>query len=326
MLLSTDQTVNVDAAGTTQAQIDAILPTKLDLLLTQVPTGSLVELSCNGLSFCSQGGTGMAQMEGLPQTGPPQLSAWGYFQVTPFPAASLDPATGFGELIGPDVANGLLGPDQGGQEFNLNPRATSSQIGSGDVATEVVTNNGTATDVPVTIGFVFNTVPALDSYSDTAGNSGTISYPTTVGTQNNPILLAAGPNGDVVMNLTVFRPQRAGVPGAGEPAFMDIGHLGYSVGNCPTAAYSNLSPSLSLFGSHSGSFGPTQGNDWLADSANDQSASPANTISFSVDLSQCAAASNSSLSVGQSTTFGLDAASQSSSDHAGQTFTIKRTS
>lgn len=347
MGLTMDQTLNVDAAGVTQAEIDSTLQAKLDLLLTQVPSGSLVELNCNGLSFCSQGGTGQAQMEGLPQTAP-QPSAWGFYQTVPFPSSSLDTATGFGELVGPAVPNGLLGADVGGQEFNLDPNATSSQIGSGDVATEVVTDNGKTTQIPITIGFVFNTVPALASYSDSAGDSGTITYPDTslLGTADKPLQVAAGPNGDVVMNFTVFHPQRPGIPGAGEPAFMDIGHLGYTIGfgnggppggaglhlinnlggTCSTSSYSNLPPTLTL-GSGGNGFGPVQGTSWLVDSANDQPASPANTMSFTVDLTQClTAAGNPSFPVGQPVGWGLSAESQSSSDHVGQSFWVERTS
>jgi hypothetical protein len=350
LFLSIDQTLNLDAAGVTRAEVDATLQARLDLLLTSVPTGDLVELNCNGLSFCSPGGSGQVQMEGLPQTGPPQLSAFGYYQIDPFPSASLDRATGFGELVGPAVPTGMLGSDpNGSHEFNLDPNATAANIGSGDVAAEVVTTNGVTTQVPITLGFVFNTVPALASYTDSAGDSGTITYPDTsgLGTNNNPIKLAAGANGDVTVTFTVFRPQRTGVPGAGEPAYMDLGHLGYTIGygnggpaggaglhlvntlggSCSTASYSNPSPTLSIGGAAQGGFGPVQGTSWLIDAADDQPAAPANTISFTVDLTKCLSdGGNSAFPVGQPVGMGLDAASQSSSDHASQTFYVERTS
>ena len=350
LFLSIDQTLNLDAAGVTQAEVDATLQARLDLLLTSVPTGDLVELNCNGLSFCSRGGSGQAQMEGLPQTGPPQLSAFGYYQIDPFPSASLAPATGFGELVGPAVPTGMLGSDpNGGHEFNLDPNATAAKIGSGDVAAEVVTTDGVTTQIPITLGFVFNTVPALASYTDSAGDSGTITYPDTsdLGTNNNPIKLAAGANGDVNVTFTVFRPQRTGVPGAGEPASMDLGHLGYTIGygnggpaggaglhlvntlggSCSTASYSDPSPTLSLGGAAQSGFGPVQGTSWLIDAANDQPAAPANTVSFTVDLTKCLTdGGNSAFPIGQPVGMGLDAASQSSSDHASQTFYVERTS
>jgi hypothetical protein len=331
-----DQTVNDDAADVTVAEIDSILQANLHLVLVSIPSANLLELNCNGLSFCSKGGSGVAWLDGAGGT-------------TPFPGSAIDPATGFGEIIGPQAPTGLLGSSTSAlqNQFDLDPHATSAQIGSGDVVTEEITNNGTATQVPTTIDFVFNSVPAITSYSDNAGDSATITYPDTtqLGTPSNPIKVAAGPNGDVVMTFTIFRPQRQGVPGAGEPAFMDIGGLKYTMGYtanhipgsggptppvnftgpgfCPTTSYSNLSPTLTL----TDTAGPTPGpyGD-LVDSAIDQPASPANTISFTIDLTQCyVSKGNASLPIGQPVSFGLDAASQSSSDHAAQSFTIERT-
>jgi hypothetical protein len=359
MFLGMDQTVNVDAAGVTQSEIDATLKAHLNISLLDVPSASLVELNCNGLSFCSPGGSGVAQMQGLgrgPFYGDP-------FQTAPFPAVSLDPANGFGELVGPAVPSRLasaglsaidneivgIGPD-GSRGFSLNPNASTAQIGSGDVITELVTNNGTTVQTPTTLDYVFTTVPAISAYSDTAGNAAAIAYPDTtgMGTASNPLRVAAGPNGDVVMHLTVFRPQRAGIPGAGEPAFMDIGHLGYQISythspqtpsgalpitpnqamQCPASSYSELSPSLS--------FGPAPGNGWnegpkplqrwLVDSSADQSANAANTFSFSINLTQCIAARGTpSFPVGLPFEFDLSGNAQSGMDHSNQKFTVQRT-
>lgn len=322
-------TVNADAAGVTPAEIDSTLRENLNIKLFDFPTSaSLVELDCNGLSYCSEGGTGQAELEGLP-TGTCTTSCFEGTSTVPFPAAALDPATGFGELIGPAAPNGLLSGQglAGGKEFSLLPNATSAQIGSGDVATVVSTSGGVTTQAPATLGFVFNTVPAIASYSDTEGDSGTIAYPDTsgFGEMNNPIKAAAGANGDVVVSFTVFRPQRPGIPGAGEPAFMDLGNLKYAIGDtgskpasCPASAYSDLSPTLSLVANPLGST--------LVDSASDQPASPTNTISFTVDLTQCYIASGpASFPVGQSATFTLTSTSQSSNDHASQLFTVQRT-
>jgi hypothetical protein len=341
MFLGMDNTVNVDAAGVTQAQINSTLQANLNLKLLNIPSGGLIELGCNGLSFCSQGGTGQAQLEGLQGT-----NGGGTFNIVPFPSGSLDPANGFGELVGPAVPSGLLGNDaNGSREFSLNPNATSAQIGSGDVITEFVTNNGSTTQTPTTIDFVFNTVPAITAYSDTGGNAGSISYPDTsgLGTQSNPLRVAAGPNGDVVLTFTVLRPQRPGVAGAGETSFMDIGHLGYEVDyaqaptpgsniigssqspQCPTSSYSEPSSTLSA-GTGAGGFGPPPGMGWLVDSAADQPASAANTISFSIDLTQCLASKGtSSFPAGQPVQFDLSANSQSSADHVNQSFTVQRT-
>jgi hypothetical protein len=71
MFLAMNETINDDAAGTSVAEIDATLQTKLNLKLLNVPaSASLAELNCNGLTFCSGGGTGQAVLEGLPQNGP----------------------------------------------------------------------------------------------------------------------------------------------------------------------------------------------------------------------------------------------------------------
>jgi hypothetical protein len=341
-------TVNVDAAGVTQAQIDATLQANLNVKLLNIPAGSLVELNCNGLSFCSQGGTGKAQLEGI-QPGVANTVVAGGYGTVPFPASSLDSTTGLGEIVGPAVPAGLLGTDANGRhEFSLNPNATTAQIGSGDVISETVTDsNGVSTQTPTTLDFVFTTVPAITAYSDSAGDAGTISYPDTsgLGTQSNPLKIKAGANGDVVATFTVVRPQRPGVAGAGESTLMDIGHLGYeldyataptpgstTVGStlspqCPTSSYSNPSSTLTASAGTSGGFGPPPGSDWLVDSAADAPANPANTMSFSIDLTQCLASKGvTSFPVGQPVTFDLSANSQSSLDHANQTFVVERTS
>jgi hypothetical protein len=340
MFLAMNETINDDAAGTSVAEIDATLQARLNLKLLNVPTGaSSVELNCNGLTFCSSGGTGQAVLEGSPQNGPNQGTV-------PFPAATLDSADGFGEIVGPAAPATLLGADaNGGHEFSLNPNATSSQIGSGDVITELVTQGGITAQLPTTIDFVFNTVPAIAAYADTAGDSGPIAYPDSsgLGTNSRPLKVAAGPNGDVTVTFTVYRPQRQGVAGAGEPAFMDIGHLAYEldyatapapgstiVGSaaapqCPAASYSSPSPTLSLVSGGNGEHSPPPGDGAMVDSAADQPANPSDTIKFTVDLTQCLAAKGvASFPLHQPTTFDLSANSQSSSDHANQMFVVER--
>ena len=65
----------------------------------------------------------------------------------------------------------------------------------------------------------------------------------------------------------------------------------------------------------------------MIDSANDQPASSANTISFAVDLTQCLAAKGESpFPIGQViNNFDISANSVSSADHANQTFSLERT-
>ncbi len=357
MFLEMNETINDDAAGVSISEINSTVQSKLNLKLLNVQaSASMLELDCNGLSFCSGGGSGQAVLEGLtqhePTPGEPPRGPAGGMSTVPFPGSSLDGADGFGELVGPAVPAGLLGTDAGGgggggHEFSLDPNATTSQIGSGDVITEVLTEGGATSQIPTTIDFVFNTVPAIASYSDTAGDGAKITYPDSsgLGTRQNPIKVAAGSNGDVVMTFTLYRPQRQGVAGAGEPAFMDVGHLGYELDNagapapgsvgsataaqCPAMVYSNPSSTLTLEtgapGPPTSEFSPPAGAGELLDSAGDQPASSANTISFTADLTQCLAAKGvSSFPVGQPVTFDISANSQSSADHANQTFTVER--
>src|SRR4029077_14612656 len=183
------------------------------------PTAGLVELDCGGLSYCSPGGTGEV-VSGYSTAGMPQS----------VPFSNYFDTAGFGVLVGPGAAP--LRANNGTPEFSLMPRATADQIKTGDTPILRTTTSGVLTQTPVPINFVFDTVPALSSYDDGAGNAGTISYPAAAGdpgTQSNPILVAANSSGDVVLTVKFWRPQRTGIAGAGEPAFMDIGHLEYTV-------------------------------------------------------------------------------------------------
>jgi hypothetical protein len=109
--------------------------------------------------------------------------------------------------------------------------------------------------------------------------------------------VAPGPNGDVVMTLKFFRPQRLGISGIGELPFVDIGNLHYGItavsvsrgfipggsGGCPFGAY--LSPSTLAITPGEGHHA-AEG--VLVDGAADMPASAANVVTVSVDLSQCA--------------------------------------
>lgn len=335
--LTINLSVNEDAAGVTLDEIDSALQAHLQLGLLNVPaSATLVELSCYELFFCSQGGGGEAELGGSPSSGSLQQN------VIPFPADALDPATGLGELVGPKAPTDLLSPAPNQLDgFTLFPHATSAQVGSGDVITENVTRGGTTIQTPTTLDFVFVTVPALSSYADTAGHSGAITYPEALagpgsafGTATDPIKVAPGPSGDVVVTLTFFRPQRLGISGAGEPQFMDIGHLNYTVsaapmpsggptpggsGECPGAAYTHVPPPLTL----TAGVGHHSAEGVLIDSAADQPASPANPLSVTVDLSKCSAGA---LRAGQPTRVDLGATtSHLPTDSTGQTFWVERT-
>jgi len=337
LFLPMDGTVNADAATITKDEIDSALSQNLNIKYLGVPQGDIVALNCNGLTYCSPGGTGLAVLEGAGLD-----TGQGNFGAVAFPEPTA--ANGYGQLRGPAAPTGLLGEDNPGQEFSLDPHATSNQIGSGDVITALVTSAGTTVTTPTTLDFVFTTVPAIASYADSAGDSGTINYPDTssLGSANNPIRVAAGSNGDVVVTFTFWRPQRAGISGAGEPAEMDIGHLAYTLDHaganvpgqvtsnvgpqCSARSYSGLSSDLSLSTVPSGGNSGAPLSGLAVDVSADQPASASNTLSFTVDLTTCLADKGQSLVVGQATEFDLAGNSQGSFDHANQDFWVERTS
>jgi hypothetical protein len=112
---------------------------------------------------------------------------------------------------------------------------------------------------------------------------------------------------------------------------MDIDHLNYTLsaasggptpggsGACPGAAYSQLSPTLTL----TAGVGHHSSEGVLIDSAADQPANPANTLSVTVDLSKC---SVGGLRAGQPTRVDLGATtSHLLTDSTGQAFWVQRT-
>ncbi len=281
--------VNANARAVTDADIDRSLARNEYIAIGLLPGSP--ELDCGGapdpnnpqgwiggLSYCTRGGTGAESL------------APGQFE--PFPACCDPDGNGYGTLT-----NNSHMPDPG--SFSLKPNATSSQIRTGDVLIQRVTSNGVTTDTPTMLPFVFATAPALVAYDDGQGNKATITYPvadpmTAPGHVGNGFPVAAGPNGDVALTLTFWRPQRRSIPP--EPgAWTDIGKLTYwanveSVGasnvpggniDCPKSTYSVNDPNLSL---------SQDGDPGVTDLATDQPANPANTIAYTLNVTNCLAA------------------------------------
>ena len=91
--------------------------------------------------------------------------------------------------------------------------------------------------------------------------------------------------------------------GAGDP--------GRGPGNCPSSSYSTSDPNLALAG------------DGIVDSAADRPSDPANTLTFSVNLTQCLASAGAGWSTGQ--TLGVDIQARSEfGDNAAQKIQFKR--
>lgn len=286
-------TVNANARAVTDADIDRSLATNQFFAIGILPGSP--ELDCGGapdpsnphgwiggLSYCTRGGTGAEALR-------PGESE-------PFPACCDPNGNGYGTLIN---NSGLPPPGS----FSLKPNATSSQIRTGDVLIQRVTSSGVTTDTPTMLPYVFATAPALVSYDDGQGNAATVNYlvdpRTAPGIHGNGFQVAAGPSGDVALKLTFWRPQRRPIPP--EPgAWTDIGKLTYragiqSVGGasgggvpCPKSAYSENDPNLSPPQDLPKNLHPFAE---VTDLATDQPANPAHTITYTLNVTNCLAAS-----------------------------------
>jgi hypothetical protein len=298
-------TPNANTPGSTDAQIDSALPLGGRLEMEIIP-GDSSELDCAGdpdadpprpgLSYCSLGGTGRAWQGGV------ELA-----DQDPFPACCDPDGDGFGSLEplpgGPGPAN------------VISHGATSAEIASGDLLIQRVTTGDEEILYPATLQFVFATSPALVSYSDTAGHSASIAYPGPnpgdPGTeQGEGLAVAAGTDGDIVLTLRFWRPQRRPIPPE-TGSWMDLGGLTYTtvinhVGGpatgtvhqpCPQSAFSTTDPQLVAPASDL----PAPG---FTDLAADQPANPANTITYTLNLTDCLAALGTSLDPGERT--GID--------------------
>lgn len=313
--LELERTANANAAPPgsplTVDQIDAALSSSGRLLMAILP-GDSPELDCGGspnaspppplvggLVYCSTGGTGRVFQAGA----------------LPFPDCcdTEDPPDGFGTL----TRDPNSPPPPATPFFTLAHGTGTSQIGTGDVLIERVMRGGVESQFPTALQFVFATVPALVSYRDTAGNAATVSYPVAApapgfpdptpggpGTMGNGFPVAAGADGDVVLTLTFWRPQREPIPPEPGP-WTDIGGLTYStvvqhLGTppagttvqqpCPQSAYSTT-PDQPLAPPPSGA--------GLTDQRGDQSASVDNKLTYTLNLTQCLASLGTSWDSGE---------------------------
>jgi hypothetical protein len=303
--LGLHNTVNANAAALTDAQMDAALAgegiLKLNTRHEDWPGGATVELDCaapqtrtdpslRGLVYCTRGGTGRIAKVGVPPS-----------EFPPFPDCCDPDGDGFGTLQSDPSAPGAMFLSHG---------ATSAQIGTGDILIFRVTKKGVERQFVDVVQAAFATVPALVRYDDGRGNARSLAYPIPVG---DPLVaeglpVAAGPDGKVRVTLTFWRPQRTPIPGeSGE--WIDIGHLTYSVWPggtnlvaCPAVTMSESDPDLITSPPDpDGDRDPSWGFFW--DQAADRPASPANTFTYTVNLTDCLAAGGLSFNPGQSRWF-----------------------
>ena len=291
-LLQTHETGTTNVDGGSSAEQIAATQTEygeLNIFWLGIDPGS-GELDCGQLVYCSAGGTGRLRTSDVD---PFRSSA------SPFPACCDADGDGLGSLTSTPNLTGAGTPDSGGMD--LFPGASNDQIGTGDVLIERSTVNGVAGESVTTMGFAFSTPPALASYDDGQGDSATFTYPRPEPVQPTPV--RAGPGGDVVLSLTLWRPQRRHVEGdPGSGAWTDMGSLAHmitafvpsagpsysSTVACPQSTLSETDPHLEPVASSPYAH-PYPDAGGFRDTLGDQPSDPANTFSYRVNLTQCLA-------------------------------------
>jgi hypothetical protein len=264
-----EHSLNVNAAGVTREQVDALVHERLNLLLnfsTDQVRGRVSEVGvdCLGVVWCTT-----AEVANFQENRPEGL--WRDSDANRDGLLDLPLAT-----------------DAPVFQIGLWPRATTAQIAPGDTLEFVATTEGGRIGAPSTLASYFSTVPAIRTWEAGAGPREVV-YPVPPGTPGTGSETAQ--LNSERLTLTFWRPQRASIPGAEAGAFTDMGNLYYGVDiyfdgqiGCAAKDYSNLSPSLAVAP-------PSFDRDELMvlrDSAGDAAPDPANTLSFTVDLGACA--------------------------------------
>lgn len=307
--LEMSESLNLHATGLSTALVDSALSRAQTLAIAVAgAAGEVTELDCTGLAYCSAGGTG---------TAPPNAG-------TAFPGGAggaFDPdSDGFGT-----ITNGATG------DFQLATGASTSTISAGDTLIErVLGADGAERQIPGVLNFIFTSTPAIKSVAINSDPAQTIDYTVTnnrLGSLNNCILVPE--TGAVVLKVTGWRPQRAGVSGAGEAAYVDLGNSKITIdipngptpggpargpGNCVASAYSESDTNLSVSA------------DGLQDSKGDIDADASNTYEFTLDVNSCLASSPSgaiSWDPGQSLSLDLQFRSRDG-DNAAQKICLRR--
>jgi hypothetical protein len=184
----------------------------------------------------------------------------------------------------------------------------------------------------------------LVSYSDTAGNSGSVSYPVRPGdpgTNDNGFPVGAPPGQDIVLTLTSWRPQRERLPGDPAPGegesdtWTDLGGLIYEaivqrigphIGGrevarpCPPSSFSRSD--LRLLGPSDPNFMSEAGR--LLDPDADRPASPAHTYTYSLNLTRCLASMGVTWNPNEDLGLTLRALSQNLAGEAVETVVFRR--
>jgi hypothetical protein len=333
--LPPEEVVNANAATLGTDDIDEALKNwgYLSMTMTIQPG---VELDCGGdpdpdnpdgwiggRRYCRRGGTGSVYSAPPPRP--------------PFPGPLGGPYDPDGDGFGTPPDTSFGGAPSG---FVLAHGASTAEIGAEDLLTQCLAGcREGGPEIEGKLNFVFVTTPALMSYSDTVGHSGSVSYPVSPGdpgTNDNGFPVGA-PSGqeDIVLTLTSWRPQREPIPPnpdtglGGDPCLKDnppckwidiggliyeahIGRIGPHIGGqdvgrpCPPSSFSNTD--LTLLGPTDPNFMSDAGR--LLDPDADLPASPAHTYTYSLNLTHCLASLGVTWNPNEDLSLGLRALSQ----------------
>ena len=177
-----DNALNLHTGSFSQSVIDEFVRQNLTMVIgvpgrgnanngEDEPADFPVHIDCNGLPYCSPGGTGTIADFGGDMVG------------AKFPEEFDDQENGQGRIDEVAALNPI-------GDFFLRPNATAQEIRPGNVVTQLFKPKRKLIKRPLMLEFVFNTVPALKSLKLGESNPTTtvISYPVGAdgpGTQNN---------------------------------------------------------------------------------------------------------------------------------------------
>jgi hypothetical protein len=280
-----DETLNANAGGVTREEIDAAMTKTKSFvgLVFFLPDGvESAELDCGGLSYCSPGGTGRTQVLDPFADGPE------------FPECCDEDGDGFGT-----ITRGPTG------DFQLVTFAPSDAIGSGDTFVELLPDGS---QLSGSLNYMFNTTPAVQSYVVGDGARTTVTYPATagtLGTTDNPLPLVANAAGDLTLELSLWRPQRAAIAEAGEPEVMvpnspqsqDMGAPGGGGGPGRGVGFCNTD---TAFTSTDPNFARSAQAGFLVDQEDDAPSDAGRTLTATFNVTKCLAQGGQTLEPGQS--------------------------
>lgn len=292
-------------AGMTPEQADQALRQSGYLIISEIP-GDTAELDCAQLSWCRMGGTGSV------------FGAW-----TKFPEC----CDADGDGLGTVTRNPTLPAPMAG--MFLAHGAGTAEIASGQTLIERVTTGGLSTDYSTILQYVFATVPALVSYRDTAGHADTVHYPVSAGAPGTPghngFQVAAGADGDVVLTLEFWRPQRRPIEGVEQGEWIDVGRLTYAVAPQSASAPGVICPATTLSLPTGGLAPETDPNRvGYRDTEPDRVIDPNNRIGFTVNVSACLRSAGGSWPVGDELGIAFQAMAPASRDRAEQVVGFRR--